>query len=153
MIQGKWFPQGTDLAEPLSVRRAVFGRGEDSLDAESQNVIVYEDGVPAAAGRLWWKDGSFWLGDLGVLSEKRGRRLGDLVLRLLLFKAQSHFAREIRLRCPESVSGFFARLGFQEAHRGEEDVEMVLPGDRIQLDACKSCRKAGCPNRSAPAEI
>ena len=40
MIQGKWFPQGADLSEALSVRQAVFSRGEDALDAESQNVVV-----------------------------------------------------------------------------------------------------------------
>ena len=35
MIQGKWFPQGSDLSEALSVRGAVFGRGLDELDRVS----------------------------------------------------------------------------------------------------------------------
>ena len=46
MIQGKWFPQGSDLSEALSVRRAVFGRDQDPLDAEAQNVVVYQDDLP-----------------------------------------------------------------------------------------------------------
>ena len=146
MIQGKWFAPGADIADVLPVRNAVFGFAADPLDAESWNTVVYQDGVPAATGRIWWKDGAFWLGDLCVLPEYRGRMLGDLVLRLLLFKAQSHAAREVRLRCPETVTGFFTRLGFAEASR-DALVEMALPGDEIELDSCKKCKKADCPNR------
>ncbi len=147
MIQGKWFPQGADLSDALSVRREVFARGQDDLDAEAQNVVVYLDDVPAASGRLWWQDGSFWLGDLGVPERHRGMRLGDLALRLLLFKAQSHFAREVRLRTPAEAEGFFARLGFREASRESGMTEMFLPGDEIDLDSCRSCKKTDCPRR------
>ena len=147
MIQGKWFPQGSGLSEVLSVREAVLNRGEDPLDALAQNVVVYQDGVPAATGRIRWEDGSFWLDGVAVLPDYRGRRLGDLTLRLLLFKAQSHFAREVRLRCPEETEGFFARLGLREAARTDEFLEMYVPGDEIDLDSCRSCRKANCPSR------
>ncbi len=147
MIQGKWFPQGADLTDAVSVRRAVFGRGRDDLDAEAWNVVVYLDEVPAAAGRLWWRDGSFWLGEVCVLPESRGKRLGDLALRLLLFKAQSHYAREVRLRCAPDTAGFFSRLGFRPDPAAEDPGEMLLPGDEIDLDTCKSCRKTDCPSR------
>ena len=147
MIQGKWFPQGSDLSEALSVRRAVFGRDQDVLDSEAQNVVVYQDDLPVASGRLWWEDGAFWLGDIGVLPAYRGTKLGDLTLRLLLFKAQNHFAREVRLRCPEDIQGFFARLGLREVSRKNGLLEMMVPGDEIDLDSCKSCKKADCPNR------
>ena len=40
MVQGRWFPMGSDIALPLSVREQVFGRGEDALDAMAQQVIV-----------------------------------------------------------------------------------------------------------------
>ena len=148
MVQGKWFPPGEDLSALLPVREAVFGRGADDLDAASWNVLVYQDSVPAAAGRIWWQDGAFWLGDLCVLESFRRQRLGDLVLRLLLFKAQSHAAREVRLRCPRSVAGFFARLGLREEPSGDAaSVEMMIPGESIDLDSCKSCPKQNCPNR------
>ena len=149
MIEGKWYSQGSDLSDLLPVRESVFGRGQDGLDAESWNVLVWQDGIPAAAGRLWWRDGAFWLGDICVVKELRGKRLGDLVLRLLLFKAQSHFAREVRLRCPEGLAGFFARLGFRGESRPEDhQVEMLLAGEDINLDTCASCRKENCPNRA-----
>ncbi len=153
MIQGRWFAPGEDLsAGVLPVRRAVFGREGDALDAQSWNVLVLEDGTPAAAGRIWWAEGAFWLGEIGVTEERRGRRLGDLTLRLLLFKAQSHSAREVRLRCPAETAGFFARLGLREdaaAAPSDGWVEMTLPGDAIELDSCKNCPRDACPSRKA----
>ena len=148
MVQGKWFAPGSDLSVLIPIRSAVFGRGGDALDASSWNVLVYDDSVPAATGRIWWESGAFWLGDICVLEPFRHRRLGDLVLRLLLFKAQSHAAREVRLLCPRDLTGFFSRLGLQPLPDGGADpVEMMIEGDRIDLDTCRNCPKSACPNR------
>lgn len=148
MIQGKWFAPGEDLsAEVLPVRAEVFGGSGPAADPEGWNTVVFADGVPAASGRIWWADGAFRLGEIGVIPSHRGRKLGDLVLRLLLFKAQSHFAREVRLICPEDTEGFFDRLGFRPVSRLDGTVEMMIPGDEIELDSCKNCKKENCPNR------
>lgn len=148
MVQGKWFAPGSDLSDLLPVRTAVFGRGMDDLDAVSWNTLVFEDSVPAATGRIWWENGAFWLGDIAVLEDRRRRRLGDLVLRLLLFKAQSHAAREVRLCCPRGLTGFFDRLGLQAQPSDDPDsVEMMIPGDLIDLDTCRNCPRSACPNR------
>ena len=148
MIQGKWFAPGSDLSDVIPVRRAVFGRGADDCDALSWNALVFEDSVPVAAGRIWWEDGAFRLGDIGVLEDRRRRKLGDLVLRLLLYKAQNHAAREVRLRCSRETAGFFSRLGLREiASEDPNTVEMMIPGELIDLDTCKNCPKSSCPNR------
>ena len=149
MVQGKWFAPGEDLsAGVLPVRKAVFGRGADDLDALSWNVLVYQDGVPSAVGRIWWEDGAFRLGDIGVLKSSRGQRLGDLVLRLLLFKAQNHAAKEVRLQCSREVTGFFSRLGLKEESVSDSGlIEMMIRGDDIDLDTCRHCPKTTCPNR------
>ena len=148
MIQGKWFAPGSDLSDVIPVRKSVFGRGSDDCDAMSWNALVFEDSVPAASGRIWWEDGAYWLGDIGVVEDRRNRRLGDLVLRLLLFKAQSHAAREVRLHCPPGVTGFFERLGFRVLPAEDPaSVEMVIPGEQIDLDTCKNCSKESCPKR------
>ena len=149
MVQGKWFPPGEDLSEELlPLRSEIFGSSCEKTDPEGWNTLVYLDGSPAASGRIWWKEDAFWLGDIGVRAPLRGRGLGDLALRLLLFKAQSHSAREVRLRCPEETEGFFARLGFRPVSREGNTVEMMIPGDEISLDSCANCKKQGCPKRS-----
>ena len=148
MVQGKWFAPGEDLSTVLPVRTAVFGRGADDLDALSWNALVFQDGIPAGAGRIWWEDGAYRLGDIGVLGSFRGQKLGDLLLRLLLFKAQSHAAKEVRLQCPRALTGFFARLGLKEESVSPSGfVEMMIPGSESDLDTCRHCPKASCPNR------
>ena len=148
MIQGKCFAPGEDLAaEVLPLRREIFGIAGSPTDPEGWNTLVYMDGQPAASGRIWWSEDAFWLGEIGVLPALRGRRLGDLVLRLLLFKAQAHSAREIRLRCPEDTAGFFSRLGFLPVRRESGSVEMMIRGEDVSLDSCANCKKQNCPNR------
>ena len=147
MIQGQWFLPGKDITPLLPVRQTVFGRGADALDSESWNALVYEDGIPAASGRIWYRCGVYWIGDICVLESRRGRHLGDLVLRLLLFKAQSHAAPEVRLRCDADTAGFFSRLGFSVVSGTDNPVEMIISGSRIELDSCRNCTKTECPNR------
>ena len=149
MIQGKWIAPGQPLNEIRSIRSTVFSRPVDSVDPMGWNCLILQNGQPAAVGRIWWSDGSFRLGDIGVLPEFRGQGLGDLALRLLLFKAQSHAAREVRLQSPAETTGFFSRLGFREDSVPEhsELIEMVLPGSEIDLDTCKSCNRQNCPSR------
>lgn len=133
MVQGKWFPMGGDIAEALALRETVFGRGRDELDAQAQQVVVYDEGRPVGAARLWWADGAFQLGDVGVLPQERRRGYGDLLVRLLLFKALTHNADRIALRAPEALQGFFARYGFQPS---PENDQMTLRGKDVQLSHC-----------------
>lgn len=148
MIQGKWFSPGSDLSELLPVRSSVFSQGLDDLDSLSWNVLVYQDSVPVATGRIWWNEGAYFIGDICVLEAFRRQRLGDLVLRLLLYKAQSHAAKEVRLSCPRELTGFFSRLGLRELSGPDATVvEMMIPGESIDLDTCKNCPRSSCPDR------
>ena len=147
MIEGKWFAPGAEIPEAEAIRRTVFGRGADELDKMAWNVLVWFAGEPAATGRLWWEEGAFWLGDVAVLPEKRHHSLGDLTLRLLLFKAESHAARLIRLKTPAETAPFFARLGFKPEGEAESGLQqMLLRGEELRLDTCQGCKK-DCPNR------
>lgn len=136
MIEGKWFAQGADIGQPLLMREAVFGRGRDALDDMAQQVVVYREGVPVGTGRLWWADGAFYAGDIGVLPAERGKGYGDLLVRLLIYKAVTHQAHTVVLQCPQALTAFFGRFGFIAADSGEP-VEMRLS----TLDGCVGCGK------------
>ena len=146
MIQGKWFPQGSDLAAPLAIRQAVFFRGQDERDSLAQQVVVYRDGIPAGSARLWWEEGAFHLGDVGVLAAERGKGLGDLLVRLLLFKAVSHYASRVELETPPETVPFFARYGFMagEAAADSPRIPMSIRGEAIVLSHCGTEHCNGC---------
>jgi len=103
------------------------------------------------AARLWWRDGAFWLGDVGVLSDFRGMGYGDLLVRLLLFKALSHGAHFLRLEAPEEAVAFFARYGFCEECRQGGRAVMGLAAADVRLDRCGGgCAGCGlCPPDAA----
>ena len=147
MVQGKWFPMGSDITPALAVRRAVFGTERDSLDDMAQQVIVTREGKAVGSARLWWADGAFCLGDLGVLEEERGKGYGDLLIRLLLFKALTHSASLIRLTAPKEVTAFFAKYGFTAEGEEEGLCRMMIRGQDVQLSHCGgNC--ADCGHRS-----
>lgn len=148
MVQGRWFAGGSDITLPLSLREQVFGRGEDALDAMAQQVVVFEDGAGVGSARLWWADGAFRMGDIGVLEEKRGRGFGDLLVRLLLYKALTHSASVIRLETPADLEGFFAKYGLITDGETEGGLKtMYIRGEDVQLSHCGgNC--ADCNHRS-----
>ena len=145
MVQGKWFPMGSDIAVPLSVRQRVFGRGADALDNMAQQVVVYESDVPVASARLWWADGAFRLGDVAVLEDKRDRGFGDLLVRLLLYKSLTHSAEIIRLETPTETESFFAQYGFVTDGETENGLkQMFIRGEDVQLSHCGgNCAECG----------
>lgn len=147
MVQGKWYPQGADIAEPLAVRLAVLGTGRDALDAQAQQVAVFGDGLAVGTARLWWADGDFWAGDLCVLASERGKGYGELLVRLLLYKAASHGAASLRIVSPATLSPFFARYGFAADGQGDPLPMRALPD--AGCSGCGGCNGAhGCDSTS-----
>ena len=136
MIQGRWL-EG-DLSASERIRMAVFGEAYRESDAMSRYVLVFDDDEqPVGTGRLWWQDGAFWLGEACVLPEMRGRRYGDLTVRLLIFKALTHSASELRLIPTPETHAFFARYGFRDDP--EAPGEMFVPADEVRLSSCCGC--------------
>ncbi len=137
MVEGKWFAQGSDIAKPLAIRQTVLGRGRDAVDDLAQQVVVYHENRPAGTARLWWSDGVFMLGDVCVLPQYRHQGYGDLLVRLLLYKALTHNAQSVALFSPKDCVAFFARYGFTAGEEGDV-VRMHLHAK----DICLSCRHA-----------
>ncbi|NLO85569.1 MAG: GNAT family N-acetyltransferase [Clostridiales bacterium] len=134
MVHGKWFPMGSDISLPISIRESVFSRGRDQLDDMAWQVAVFKDDAAVASARLWWADGSFFVGDIGVLEAERGNGFGDLLIRLLLFKALSHSANVISLDAPSDAVPFFQKYGFGASEPAS--ARMTILADDIMLSHC-----------------
>lgn len=143
MVEGKWLPPGADIGPALFLRREVFSMDRDSKDDYAWQVLALHEGQPVGTGRIWWEDGTFHIGMIGVLSGFRRRGFGDFLTRLLLFKAQQHNAGKVVLHTPMESVPFFARYGF--APSGEKGCDgaarLELSGQDIMLDACSGCKK------------
>ncbi len=143
MIQGRWFQTGADITLALELRTAVFGRGRDELDDMCQQVVVFdENGAAVGSARLGYDSGAFRLRDVGVLETERGKGYGDLLVRLLIFKALTHEARLISLTCSAELVPFFERYGFEASSDGAE-ADMLVSADKVSLSHC-SGHCAGC---------
>lgn len=149
MIEGKWFAQGCDLTVPLAIREAALGTTRDAVDEQAQQVVVSRAGMPVGTARLWWSDGAFWAGDVCVLPTERGQGYGDLLVRLLLYKAATHGAKMVLLTCPASLTPFFERYGFTA--RAQEDPCTLCATLGDDGTGCAGC--GGCGGNAAAPSV
>jgi predicted GNAT family N-acyltransferase len=155
MIESKWVFGRENLSEVIKVRMAVF-RDElghdiitDADDGLALHVLVGEDGVNYAAGRIYDKDGEFYIGMICVDQKVRGKQLGSLVVKVLISRGFSLMADKIHVNSRACAVGFYEKLGFETCGdeytdiNGEKTVPMVLLKENSPVEAgCSGC--AGC---------
>jgi len=133
MITSAFIPGSEDLTEPFYVRREVFVKEQsvpeaeefDEFDASALHLAVYVDEQIAATGRIWHDGKAFRIGRLAVLKPYRGQKIGDLALRLLLYKAFGSGAEEIMISAQTYIVPLYRKFGFREY--GEEYMEAGIP--------------------------
>lgn len=144
MIYGKWFLPGADIEQAITIRQAVFcqelgmpgSRAADDYDALSHIAVLYDgQHVPAATGRLYYRDDAFYMDAIAVQEDARGQGFGDLLVRMLLDRALQHYARFICLRTREEGVSFFEKYGFQT-----DSTE----GDLVVMRAAAEALSMGC---------
>ena len=136
MIEGKWYSPGSDIEVSLELRKKSLNLIRDEIDYLSWQLVVFDDGEPVGAGRIWWQDGDFYIGAVSVLKDKRGMGFGDLLVRLLLYKAQEHNALRVLIKPCDSV-GFFTKYGFSAIDENTENGIMALYFDKQMLSPCQ----------------
>ena len=153
MITSVFIPGTEDLSEPFDIRREVFideqsvpeDEEYDAFDAQALHLVVYVDEQPAATGRIWHDGKDFRIGRLAVLKQYRGQQLGDLALRLLLYKAFSSGAQHIKISAQTYIMPLYSKFGFKEY--GEEYIEagikhmamQVTKDEVVYPSACGGC--------------
>jgi predicted GNAT family N-acyltransferase len=154
MITNEWILGNGDLSAPLAVRRAVFAAeyeagalpGPDELDAQAMHLVLYDDGAPVAAGRLYHDGKTFRIGECGVLPAYRGQGFGDLLVKLLLRKAFGFGPGEVRVGAREPAVDFFGRYGFAgtgEAFTENGSARVMMSVTKDTLTFPSQCGRPG----------
>lgn len=152
MFQGVWtiglenFERVRALRQRVNVElRGVPEKEEfDSLDAFAAHVYVETDGgEPIAAGRMYPDGTTVRIDRIAVMPEFSALPYGELVLRMLLFKAQEMPQNSIAVLAEEGMFQLLPNFGFTRvsepvAARGGQTALYTCPGNAIIWDsACK----------------
>ncbi len=133
MITSAFIPGTEDINEPYMIRKEVFVEEQsiseeeefDEYDTQALHLIVYVDEQPAATGRIWHDGRAFHIGRLAVLKRFRGQKIGDLALRLLLYKSFTSGAEVVEISAQTYIVPLYKKFGFNEY--GEEYMEAGIP--------------------------
>jgi GNAT superfamily N-acetyltransferase len=154
MIRGKFLTSADDTRAVMDVRARVCqaeglpGGGADDRDTMAVYALVFdEQDVPSGSGRLYLDDDRFTLGCVGVLPHRRGLGLGDLILRMLLYRAQELGAPEVFVEAAPQHQAFYAQYGFQPDE--EQSGRMRVKADQIDPGGCHGS-KHGCGAHKTP---
>lgn len=132
MITNEWIPGNQNPAIVYEIRKKVFveeqrcdpSRERDCFDEQAMHLIVTVDGVAVGTGRIYHDGRHFKIGRLCVLKEYRGQGIGDLAIRLLLYKVFG-YAGEVHIGAQKYLENFYGKFGFQKY--GEEYMEENIP--------------------------
>ncbi len=151
MYKGKYLYSNQDCEQVYQIRKTVpeFSCGRDIDDELAIYAIAFdENDIPAGAGRLRIDgENHFRIDYLGVIPERRRRYIGDLLTRMLLFKAQDLHAVSVHALVPVDLLRFFARYGFTPLTvQTTENCEMQVAAQDIILEgSCSHSSKKACP--------
>jgi len=159
MIRGVYLTSKDDLKDVIALRREVFVDEQgyspesepDAGDEMAMYALVFDDGAPVATGRLYVGDDRLTIGRVCVKRDRRGKGVGDFVMRMLLSRARELNAGSVSLSAQIGRVGFYERYGFEPYgevvfDEGRPHQLMRVAGDGINLEgacgghsACDGC--------------
>lgn len=153
MVTNRWFLGVDDISDAMMIRDTVFVEEQnvpleiehDKYDKTALHLVVYADGVPVGCARMVPQEAGFKFGRIAVLKEERGKHYGDLIMRLLLFKAFQMGASQAHLGAQLHAAQFYTRFGFVRDgenywEAGIEHVPMQVTADTVEYPSdCQDC--------------
>jgi len=144
MITSEFIPGNQDTSEAFDIRREVFmdeqgwpeEEGFDEFEKDALHLLIYVDEQPAATGRIWHNGEGFRIGRLAVRKKYRGQKVGDLAVRLLLFKAFGSGVEKLCINAQTYVVPFYEKFGFKAQGEkffegGREHIAMSVSKDEV----------------------
>ncbi len=137
-IRDEVFTQEQGIPESLS---------HDYEDTTCFHVIVYEDNIPIATGRIINNPNvdqdNMLIGRIAVRKQWRGQGIGDLLVRKLVDYGWEHYKKDIEVHSQLPAVKFYEKIGFVGQgdvyiEAGKEHLTMHLKNGRIKK-TCKHC--------------
>lgn len=135
----RWIRGEEGFEDAYRVREAVFIIEQnideeleiDINDESAMHLVIYDDEIPVATGRVFEDKDGFHIGRICVLKEYRSKNLGKLIMEMLVEKAVSDGAKEIHLSSQLYATAFYRKFGFREYGEtyddaGIEHISMIL---------------------------
>lgn len=118
-------------------------RGPHIRGQEKHHVLLYEDFKEEELigyGRLIINNDTANIMWVAVKQEFRGRKYGDLIIRMLIDKARTLFFKEIYVDLPHNLVNMFEKIGFYRTGniKTSEDYQIRL---KYKMNKPNSCRK------------
>lgn len=137
MISTKWLHGKNNISEAAEIRRKVFieemnldDKVYDIYDDFAFSAVICEDEVPVGSGRLLFKDGRYFIDNICVLKEYRGRHYGDLIVRMLVRRAFNMGAEKTCALVDNNYRHLFENIGFIKTEEHEDGkLLMMKTGD------------------------
>lgn len=132
------------IREEVFLKEQKFKVEFDETDRTAWQILLLDDGIPIAAGRLFPKgpqSGAYILGRIAVVREKRGRHYGAEMVRALEQKAASLGAAQFELSAQAHARGFYEKLGYLAV--GDLYFDEHVPAIRMLKDAPAPTQKKG----------
>ena len=108
---------GQDLKEIAAIRQEIFGFGEDDLDEIGISILLKDEGIPVACGRIVLdaEADRVIIEQIGVIEGRRRQHIGTEVLNRLMDIARDCEADEVwaKTRMDEVAEGMLEKHGFE----------------------------------------
>jgi predicted GNAT family N-acyltransferase len=120
MIYAEIVHGSNGLTQQYDIRKKVFIEEQgvyesierDEYDRDCSHVLVYEDDIAVATGRIIYVNNIPLIGRIAVLKEYRGKQYGDLVVRKLVDQCFRQGEKRVEVHAQLSVIKFYEGIGF-----------------------------------------
>lgn len=134
MVSTKWMQGIDNIHTALEIRKKVFeyelkiseNCASDIYDDFAFNVVVYDDDIPAGTGRLLFRDGKYFIDNLCVLRQFRGKNYGDLIVRMLVRKGVNIGSEKTYAEVNENCASIFENIGFKKINALENGRHLMM---------------------------
>ncbi len=109
-------PDAAEIRKKVFIEEQGFVNEFDEIDEKAYHLVIYVDKIPAATGRIYYKESPDVqiIGRLAVIKELRGKALGKLLINELEKLAVKNNAEIVELSAQERVKDFYLKSGYNQ---------------------------------------